>query len=263
MILAFDVWAVFGTWGTAALSASNLARRETQLHPGKAAITGIVGAALGEPRDLLPDLAQQVLVACRTDAMPNRMPRPDYEATRRTLVSQTRPGERRTTRFEEMRDFARANGGPGGSIQSWREYWTAGGWTVFIAASGDLLRRLNDAIRSPVYPIFAGRRSCHLAFRPAPVLLPVDGLDEAVRRYPGLHARLSEPVLLAAISAWRTNKDGPLHWEDGFPAPPPAMARRSVRQFPLPIRRGDNQPHHLLRRFGEYTECSAPGPPVQ
>jgi CRISPR system Cascade subunit CasD len=261
MILALDVWAQFGCWGTTALSTGNTAKRETQLPPGKAAIAGILGAAIGIQRDALPGLAQEIRVACRTDAMPSRQPSSDYESTRRIYVLQNEDKDApKTSRFEDLRALDKINRGAAtGSILSTREYWSAGGWTVFVAGEAALLSRLEAGLQSPCYPVFAGRRSCSLAFPPAPVMLSSDGLAEAVRGHPGLHARLQEPILKAALAGWRTVKSGVMHWEDGFPGAMPAMTRRLVRQLPLPVPLGGGQPRHLLRLFGEYVECSVPG----
>jgi len=193
--------------------------------------------------------------------MPSRLPSPDYESTRRSCAPQNwTAAASRTSRFEDIREIEKLNGGaPSGSILSTREYWSAGGWTVFVAAEQPLLEEMDDALRSPYYQVFVGRTCCSLAFPAAPALLPVDGLTEAVLAHRGLHIRIEDPILREAILQWRTVKSGVLHWEDGFPGVPPAMTRRLVRQIPYAVPQQDDSPRHRLRLFGEHVECSAPG----
>lgn len=261
MILAFDVWAHHGTWGLPSLTASNTGIRDTQLHPGKAAVVGILGAALGQPRESLPDLAKRVRTACRTDAQPSYDAVYDYEATRRVFTPQAdNPDAPRTTRFEEMRALELLPGGrSAGSIISSRQYWTAGGWTVFVSAEADLLSALRNALASPRMQLYAGRRVCPLAFPPDPQILDVESLVRAAALRPPLQKR-AEPALREAVAGWRLCCAGPLRWEEGFPGAPAPIGRVTVRQVPIaPPRPNDNKPRHLLRLFAEHIECFAPG----
>jgi CRISPR system Cascade subunit CasD len=261
MILAFDVWATLGTWGTPSLSTGNVSRRETQLHPGKSAVIGLLGAALGTARSELPGLAERVRVACRTDASPSRLPAPDYESIRRVAVPTDDSGQpRRTSRFQELRHMEVLRGGTkAGSILSWREYWAGGGWTIFVDGEVGLLRDVCNALRAPQYPLYAGRRCCPLAFPTDPILLDGPGLSSAVRARPSLRDRLAEPALRGALNQWKRPTGTPLIWEEGFSLPPRAMARRLVRHQPVNApSKGQNGPAALLRLFSEYVECSAP-----
>lgn len=267
MILAFDVWAMHGFWGAPALHSANTGQRETQLHPGKSAVAGMLGAALGIERRDLPELCALLRVACRTDAVPNRQASPDYESTRRSLILQhEHPHDaeaRPTTRFEDLRAFERVNGGqPSGSILSKREYWTTGGWTVFVHAEAEVLERMEAALVSPWWQIYAGRTCCPLAFPPGPRILDTGTLDEACRMHPGLHRRL-DSALSRGIAGWRVVANGAVHWEEGFPAAVRPLARRPVRQqlLPDPCRDPEGRARHLARRFGEYVECWIPSMP--
>lgn len=261
MILAFDVWATLGSWGTPSLSSSNIARRETQLHPGKSAISGMLGAAVGIQREDLPTFSRQFKVSCRSDAIPSKLTTPDYESTRRGDILQNSNHEaKRTSRFEDIRSLNELNGGnASGSILSTREYWSAGGWTVFVHGDDGQLAELARALLSPHYQVTAGRRTCPLAFPLAPILLPTDSLSEALKAHTGLQSRLSEGPLKEAISNWRLQRNGPLVWEDGFPGAPRSMTRRLVRQIQIAPPKVGSARRHLLRLFGEYTECGCPG----
>lgn len=258
MILAFDAWAVMGTWGIPSLLSSNGGARETQLHPGKAAVCGIVGAALGSPKEDAHILASRLRVACRTDASPTRQPY-DYESIRR--ISQSDSGVP-MSRFQERQAFDRLHyGSPTGSIIHSREYWSNGGWTVFIHGDDILLDQVRKGMQSPFYATYAGRRCFPFCAPHSPHLLDTPELAQAVTLARPLHARVRDEceAMADALAAWRLQSAGYLYWEEGFPAGMQAMARRPVRQCPL---QSHNLPEkqHPMRLFGEHVECSAPSP---
>ena len=261
MILAFDIWALYGTWGTTSLTSSNTARRETQLYPGKASIVGLLGAAAGWGREELGEMARLLSVATRTDAQPLRDSKPDYESTRRVLVAQSDMTMPPATRFEELRALLRKNGGKAaGSILSTREYWVAGGWTAFVSSPDErLLEGLCKSLKAPRWQLYAGRTCCPLCFPVAPLLLEADDLARAADMHPGLQHRL-DGLLAVSLKDWRLVRRGMLTWEDGFPCSLPAVTRKTTRQQPLPVPGESNEPRHTVRLFGHLVECSAPQP---
>lgn len=117
------------SWG----AASRFARRTTEPTPTKSGVIGLLAAALGRPRDAdISDLAD-LRFAVRVD----------------------QPGTR-------IRDYQTAHHpDTGGSMPVSERFYLAD--AVFVAAvegGAELIGRLHDAVRAPVYLPYLGRRSC-------------------------------------------------------------------------------------------------------
>lgn len=164
------------SWGTS----SRFSVRDTGLEPSKSGVIGLICAALGKPREERPEDS-------------GSWPSLAALAALRFGVRVDRPG-----RLE--RDFHTAGGGYSGprrggviradasgfdTVTSERYYLADASFLVGLEGDPALLRRINAALRAPVWPVYLGRK----AFVPScPACLP-DGwrdepLDDALATYP-------------------------------------------------------------------------------
>lgn len=153
------------SWGTR----SRFQERDTERSPSKSGVIGLVAAALGRERDAqvndLADLGYAVRV--------------DSEGTVRRD-------------YQTVLDVAKADGGVSHYAQlSNRYYLCDAAFLVALGGDGEILRAAHEALRSPVWPPYLGRRS----FPPSvPTYLP-DGLIETESLRSSL---LSRPLLVEA-----------------------------------------------------------------
>jgi CRISPR system Cascade subunit CasD len=167
------------SWGTS----SRFHHRETGLEPSKSGVIGLLCAALGKPREELPEHRDRwpTLAQLCDLRMGVRVDRPGV--LRRDY--QTAGG---THRKGERYGVAKANGAPPDTVVSERYYLADAQFLVGLESDDrTLLQRLHDALKEPVWPLYLGRKS----YVPgAPVYLP-DGLrdaslEEALQNYPWL-----------------------------------------------------------------------------
>jgi CRISPR system Cascade subunit CasD len=166
------------SWGTS----SRFRFRETGLEPSKSGVIGLICAALGKPRQEIPDHATTFPTLA--------------ELTRlRMGVRVDRPGEVRrdfqtaggSHRQGESYGVINANGNQLVTVLSDRYYLSDASFLVGLEGDLALLERIDAALRTPVWPLSLGRK----AFVPgAPVYLPdglrPEGLESALRTYPWL-----------------------------------------------------------------------------
>jgi CRISPR system Cascade subunit CasD len=179
--LVFTLYAPFGSWGAASLSAANQAYKATELSPPRSALVGLIGAALGRARWELPELAEKLYFAVREGVPPVRDLAADYHTTTR---GDPPAGRARWTRLEELRRHLMGTD-TAGSIISRREYWTNGLWTVAVAGrtgEGDL-DTIREALERPRWALYAGRKSCSLGLPPDPEVIDAGKPVQAHRRY--------------------------------------------------------------------------------
>jgi CRISPR system Cascade subunit CasD len=183
--------------------------RDTDREPGKGAVLGLVGAALGMARD---DDAQ--LTELRSLSFAVRVDRPG------TL----------------LRDYHTAGGGSfrgradylvfgaEDCIPSERYYLQNACFTAALGGDDALVERVAGALRSPRWPLFLGRRSCAPS---SPVFLAVvDGPPRDALREP---AHLYQPPGFAPADA-RARPTGPARVGD--PARAPERLRLIVEATP-------------------------------
>jgi CRISPR system Cascade subunit CasD len=147
-------------WGTQ----SRFSLRETGLEPSKSGVVGLLCAALGKPRDEtrrpeLPSLADlaALTMAVRIDR-PGTMMR-DYHTAQNVLQASSVPGRKPKLKTTELSE---------------RYYLADADFLVALAGDDTLLRRIEQALQHPVWPLYLGRR----AFPPAaPVRHPAGVLD--------------------------------------------------------------------------------------
>lgn len=186
-------------WG----DASRFTTRQTRTEPTKSGVVGLLAAAQGRRRtDPIEDLAA-LTFGVRVDQ------RGRIERDFQTAI--------------QWQSAKRAS-----MPLSYRYHLTD---AVFVAAvEGDdaLVRALDDAVRSPVFPLYLGRRACapvgevSLGVRP-------DGLEDALRAAPW-----------QAAGWYRRQQGRTVHLDLVLDAPPGTDADESVRDVPLsfdPVRR--------------------------
>lgn len=149
------------SWGTR----SRFQERDTEREPSKSAVLGLLCAAMGrdrsEPLDDLSDLRMGV----RIDREGN------IERDYHTAL-----------------DVIKASGSSPDTQTSNRYYLTDAAFLVGLEGDGQLLRHCHEKLRSPVWPLFLGRKS----FVPgAPVYLDDglkvgQGLEQALEIYPDI-----------------------------------------------------------------------------
>lgn len=153
-------------WGTQ----SQYGHRDTGLEPSKSGVIGVIGAALGRPRD-----------ADLTDLVSLRMGvRVDREGIMlRDFHTAGVDGYMKITGKIEQ----------GSLMVSDRYYLADAAFLVGLEGDETLLMAINDALRNPVYPVFMGRK----AFPPArPVWLEAGVIKTALES-----ALLEHPPLVA------------------------------------------------------------------
>ena len=128
------------SWGTR----SRFCRRDTELHPSKSGVFGLLCAALGKPRiestgDGFPTLPQlsQLKMAIRVDRQGSVAC--DYQTASDVLQA-----DGKSIKETEL---------------SWRDYISDGDFVVALEGDDDLIERLADAVRNPVHALYLGRKA--------------------------------------------------------------------------------------------------------
>ncbi len=187
LLMQFD--APMQAWGTS----SRFSVRDTGAEPSKSGVIGLVGAALGRPRDAdVSDLAA-LRLGVRVDR--EGVMRSDYHTA-------------------GVDGYVRIGGGPPerkSVILSTRYYLAGALFLVGLEGPHLMLAEIDAALRAPVWPLFFGRK----AFPPAaPVWLP-DGLREeplrlALEAYPRLRSGVQQERLRLVLE----DPDGPVVRQD-------------------------------------------------
>lgn len=176
------------SWGTT----SRFTERDTGLEPSKSGVIGLVCAALGKPREEEATDGWPPLSVLAHLPMGVRVDR----AGKVGVDFQTAGGGRLGHREYGV---AKADGSKGEAVMSWRYYLQDASFLVGLESEEhDLLERIHDALRAPVWPLFLGRKSYvpsvspHLAdglqegdlkavFSRYPLCSPADVVDGRVR----------------------------------------------------------------------------------
>jgi CRISPR system Cascade subunit CasD len=255
--LVFTLCAPHGSWGSASRSSATTAYKATDLDPSKSALIGLLGAALGLPRDRLGSLSESLLVAVRTGIRPLRDPKPDWHTITRVPVTD---GPGHGSRFPEARGHL-SGADHSGALLSRREYWTCGLWSVAVCSAAPEwpVAALRDALAAPRWMLYAGRKACTLGLPPDPVVIEAPGPVEALASYGwpwDRHPALGKPLeplkgrveSQAATAELAFDRDYP-----GAPSIGPDQTGRDVRRRdrcdPLALPGG-----RIYQRFHERTE---------
>lgn len=177
------------SWGTS----SRFTERESGLEPSKSGVIGLLCAALGKPRAEEPHHADRwpALEELARLQLGVRFDRPGHMG----VDFQTAGGGRLGGREYGV---ITADGKPGGSVMSWRYYLADASFLVGLAGENEaLLRRLDEALRAPVWQLYLGRK----AYLPSVPVYLANGLQEGdlsvvLRGYPLVEGAEAEPRLL-------------------------------------------------------------------
>jgi CRISPR system Cascade subunit CasD len=164
--LVFTLAASLGAMGDVA----GHERRGSWTWPGRSAILGLLGAALGIRREdaegqaRLNDLSMAVAVF--NEGVPLR----DYHTVQTIPTSAAKKPDSRPDAFAK----AGLNINTTITLRDYRA-----GSVYAVAVWGEGLERLAAALSAPVFTLYLGRKSCPLSMPPAPRLVACDTLQEA------------------------------------------------------------------------------------
>lgn len=186
-------------WG----DASRFVRRHTRTEPTKSGVIGLLAAAQGRRRtDPIEDLAA-LTFGVRVDQR-GRMMRDFQTAIRRGRKNEPMP-------------------------LSYRYYLADAVFVAGVEGDGELLRALDDAVRSPTFPLYLGRRACPPSDEPISLGVHETSLEEALRAQEWL-----------ARDWYRRQQGRTVHLELVADAPPGVADVETTRDVPLsfdPVRR--------------------------
>ena len=175
--LLFRLYGPMASWGEIALGEN----RHSASYPGKSAIMGLLGAALGIRRDdetaqqaLAQDYALAVKQVCAGGFLR------DYH------TAQAPKNEAKGFHFQTRRDEIVFGKKPLGTVLSSREYRTDALAIVAIRASEQArwtLQQLQQALLKPKFHLYLGRKACPLAAPVQPELMEADGFLQALLSY--------------------------------------------------------------------------------
>ena len=229
MIMTFLMIRLYGmmaSWGEIAVGVN----RHTANHPSKSAITGLFGAALGverDDKDVQQALARDYSLAveqvstggCLNDFHTAQVPRAKDKFRYRTRRDEIIIGRDRLE-----------------TIVTNREYRTGTVSIVAIAANDDpvwSLEELREALLTPEYHLYLGRKSCPLGAPLQPEIIEADDFLQALTRYN------PEPVLDSHeedCHYLQLNDTSSYYWEG------------ELQDFATPDRVAPNQVQQITRR---------------
>lgn len=175
--LIFQIYGPLASWGAPAVGET----RPSSDHPGRAALLGLLAAALGIRRDDGPNqqaLASSVRFAVKQHSA-GRLMR-DYHTVQV-------PGRDKKARYFTRKDELAVPKYRLNTVLSSREYRQDGLWQVAVLlneGSDWSLDELHAALRAPVFTPYLGRKACPLAVPLAPQKVNASGLREAFDAVP-------------------------------------------------------------------------------
>lgn len=165
--LVFTVTATLGAMGELA----GHERRSSWGWPGRSALLGLLGAALGIRRDgdfsALDGLS--VAVAVFDEGRPLR----DYHTVQTIPTAKVKRPQSRPIGLREV-------GGEVNTTITHRDYRTCPLYAVAI--SGDALEVIAEALKQPVFTLYLGRKSCPLSAPLAPQVIAAASVEAALAR---------------------------------------------------------------------------------
>lgn len=179
--LLFRLYGPMAAWGDTSVGEF----RPTRSHPSRTAILGLLAAALGIRRDQEDELLAldgSAGVAVRLD-LPGELLR-DYHTTQ---VAPEGKKLRYRTRSDEL-NSERLH-----TILSQRDYRTDTGASIALYRRGEdkNLEHWCQALRTPVFSLYLGRKSCPLALPLDPVVVQAPDLKAAFDAYPSCNEQLA------------------------------------------------------------------------
>lgn len=171
--LVFRLYAPLASWGEAAVGES----RPTATYPGRGAIIGLLGAALGVRRD--DDEGQRRLCDSVGIAIKQRSP----GSLMRDYHTVQVPASQSKVTYRTRRDELNAPRKVINTILSSRDYRCDGLWTVavWLTPQAELtLEEMEQALKTPHFPLYLGRKACPPAAPLAPYRERCDQLRDAL-----------------------------------------------------------------------------------
>jgi len=163
--LVFQLYAPMASWGEEAVGEI----RHTARIPTRSAILGLLAAALGirrEEEERLAAFNQHYHLAVR--------PLSAIESWLRDYHTVSAPRENKKYRYSTRRDELCLAPDEVGTVVTHREYRCDGFWHIAVSATPQAavaLETLHDALLTPHFPLYLGRKSCPLALPLAPRIL--------------------------------------------------------------------------------------------
>ncbi|PXX96298.1 type I-E CRISPR-associated protein Cas5/CasD [Halomonas sp. LBP4] len=240
--LVFRLYAPLASWGEAAVGES----RPTATHPGRGAIIGLLGAALGIKRE--DEAGQQALCGSVHIAVKQLSP----GTLLRDYHTAQVPGSQAKVSYRTRRDELNVPRKAINTILSSRDYRCDGLWTVTVWLSDDAVHTLEEleaALKRPCYMLYLGRKSCPLAAPLAPRLVQAERLRDALDTvFPVLVGKEEK----AEKAALRLTDDVMYAWEgraDLLDGESRGVESSDVWDRPLNRRRWQFGPRAEFRRF--------------
>ncbi len=179
--LTFQLYSPMASWGDTAVGEV----RPSLSHPTRSALYGLIAAALGIERreeDRHIALWRSIRIAFQVDSMGSLLR--DYHTVQM-------PGERRNAKYFTRKDEL-AIADPN-TILSSREYRTDALYRIVIAETATRsdydLNTIEQALRTPKFLLYLGRKSCPLSLPLVPQTIEATTLEEAFG-----HIHLPEPI---------------------------------------------------------------------
>ncbi|WP_341501783.1 type I-E CRISPR-associated protein Cas5/CasD [Gallaecimonas sp. GXIMD4217] len=171
--LIFRLYGPMASWGEAAVGGD----RPTALHPGRAAVLGLVACALGIPRE---DAERQ---AALRDGLAVAVKQYDPGDLLRDYHTAQVPSEDKKRRLFTRADELARPRHKLNTVLSSRDYRTGGLWVVALwrqSESAPTLERLREALLRPGFVPYLGRKACPLALPMAPRIVADGTLRQAL-----------------------------------------------------------------------------------
>jgi len=172
-VLAFYVDAPLQSWGVS----SQFDRRNTELHPTKSGVVGILAAALGIDFDSLTEEAEIAELAGLRMTTYGIDKNAGYSAARLTDYHTIGGGWQETHKKDPANLFAKlsvprsANSpAPWGVVQTWRCYLVDAKFVVFLEGNSEVLEKCRASLENPKYGVWFGRKSCIPSTHLSPVI---------------------------------------------------------------------------------------------
>lgn len=170
--LTFNLYAPLQSWGEIAVGE----KRHTALHPTKSGIMGLLAASLGIKRSSENDKRHQQLFDNLSFGVRINSPGSllsDYHTTQRPKLNRFKYATRR----DELLEKDLSTG------LSTRDYRCDAFYTIAVwSETGYDLKKLQLALKNPVFTLYLGRKSCPLAFPLEPLIYRASNLVEALKQ---------------------------------------------------------------------------------
>ncbi|WNK20571.1 type I-E CRISPR-associated protein Cas5/CasD [Halomonas piscis] len=238
--LVFRLYAPLASWGEAAVGET----RPTASYPGKSALLGLVGAALGIRRD--DDAGQKALREGLAFGVKQR----SSGTLMRDYHTVQVPPAKAKVRYSTRKDELSIPKGDLNTILSARDYRCDGLWNVACwlkPGAAWTLAELRQALERPYFCLYLGRKACPPAVPLSPIVVACETLKDALdSEFPPLNGRsdAGEKALRPskrALYAW----EGEIHRLDGSAE---GVEHNDIWDMPLNRRRWQFGPRLEYRR---------------